>query len=37
MRSKFDIITELVAGVKGKGQKNIEAIAKQVHKEIAHQ
>lgn len=34
MRSKFDIITEVVTGVRGNAQKNIEAIAKQVYKEM---
>jgi hypothetical protein len=33
MRSKFDIITEVITGVRGNNQKNIEAVAKQVHKE----
>lgn len=34
MRSKFDIITEVITGVRGKNQKNIEFVAKQVQKEI---
>lgn len=34
MRSKFDIITEVITGVRGKNQKDFEAIAKQVQKEL---
>lgn len=35
MRSKFDIITEVVAGVKSKDHKNLEAIAKKIAKETS--
>ncbi len=34
MKSKFDLVTELVSGVKGKSKEELEQIAQRLHQEI---